>query len=147
MLIDIFLILSVVLIARLGWLVGFTKTFFTVSAGFLAIFIASKYSCGGLSLYLIFAIIALLVIILGCFAARLLNFLYMGFLDRIGGLALNVCIWLILCVNVIIPVMTQKNYISNVSKGTIYKSVSYIVRSKIPLFKNHVLPEFSKQKL
>jgi len=127
----------------LGWSVGFTRTFFAVLSGFLAIFVSNKYSYGErLNLYLIFVITALFVIVLGCFIARFIKFLYMGILDRIGGLMLNACVWLILFVNVIVPIIPNNSYALDASNSTIYRTVSHIMQSKIPLFKKCVPPQF-----
>jgi uncharacterized membrane protein required for colicin V production len=102
--IDIFLALSIVLAVWLGYSVGFTRTFFAVLAGFLAIFAASKYPHQeGLNFYLVFAITALLVIMSGGFTLRLISFFYLNILDRIGGAVLSACVWLIVSVNIIIP--------------------------------------------
>ncbi|MDR2666123.1 MAG: hypothetical protein LBB92_01575 [Endomicrobium sp.] len=129
--------------ARVGWSVGFTRIFFMILAGFLAIFVVNKYShLEGLNLCLIFVITALFIIVIGCyFITRLINFLYMNFLDKISGLVLNVCIWLMLYINIIIPtVMTNKNYALDISNGKVYKTVSYFMKSRIPLLKDYVFP-------
>jgi Ca2+/H+ antiporter len=122
-----------------GWSVGFTKIFFTILAGFLAAFISSKYSYReGLSLYLTFVVVAVLTIVLGCFIVRLVDFLCMNFLDKIGGLVLSVCVWLILCTNVIVPIMVYENYVLDKSSGKICRTVSCFIESKVPLFKGYV---------
>ncbi|MDR1784397.1 MAG: hypothetical protein LBQ99_01495 [Endomicrobium sp.] len=123
----------------MGWSIGFTRIFFAILAGFLAIFVASEYSCRkGLNLYLAFVITVLLIVAIGYFIKRLVNFLCIDFLDKIGGLAINVCVWLILYMNIIMPtVMTCENYTLDKSSGRIYKTISCFVKSKIPLFKNY----------
>lgn len=128
--------------ARIGWSVGFTRIFFVILAGFLAIFVVNKYSrLKGLNLCLIFVVTALFIIVMGCFIKRLINFLYMNFLDKISGLVLNICIWLILYINIIIPtVMVNKNYSLDISNGKVYKTVSYFMKSKIPILKDYVFP-------
>ena len=128
--------------ARIGWSVGFTRIFFVIFAGFLAIFVVNKYSrLEGLNLCLIFVVTALFIIVMGCFIKRLINFLYMNFLDKISGLVLNICIWLILYINIIIPtLMVNKNYSLDISNGKVYKTVSYFMKSKIPILKDYVFP-------
>lgn len=128
--------------ARIGWSVGFTRIFFVILAGFLAIFVVNKYSrLEGLNLCLIFVVTALFIIVMGCFIKRLINFLYMNFLDKISGLVLNICIWLILYINIIIPtLMVNKNYSLDISNGKVYKTVSYFMKSKIPILKDYVFP-------
>jgi len=140
LLIDIFLTVSTVLAAWVGWFVGFTRTFFAVLAGFLAVFAASKYPYQeGLNVYLIFIITAFFVVIVGCFVLRVINFFYLSFLDKIGGVVLNVCVCLILCVILIIPVATRKDYASG-NSTCIYKTVSSVL-SKVPYLKNYVPPK------
>ncbi|MDR1401035.1 MAG: hypothetical protein LBI98_01835 [Endomicrobium sp.] len=130
------------MIARVGWCVGFTKIFFSIFAGFLATFVISKYSYReSLSLYLIFVITALFIVIVGFFVMKLVNFLCMNFLDKIGGLMLNVCIWLVLYVIVIVPnVMICEDHVFGGSGGKIYKTVSCFVKPRIPLLKDYVFP-------
>jgi uncharacterized membrane protein required for colicin V production len=139
--IDIFLTLSVVLAVWLGWSAGFTRIFFAVLSGFLAVFAASKYPYQeGLNFYLIFAITALLVIMSGGFTLRLISFFYLNILDRIGGAALSACVWLIVSVNIIIPVVfcgTCMLY----GQSYIYKTVSRVMQSEVPVFKDYV-PQF-----
>jgi hypothetical protein len=136
--IDTFLTLSVVLIVWLGWSVGFTRTFFAVLAGFLAIFTASKYPHQeGLNFYLIFIITALLVIMLGGFTLRLIRFFYLNILDRIGGAALSGCVWLVVSVNIIIPAVFCGTCMSY-GRSYIYKTVSRVMQSKVMIFKDYV---------
>ncbi len=140
MVIDIFLALSIVLAVWLGYSVGFTRTFFAVLAGFLAIFAASKYPHQeGLNFYLVFAITALLVIMSGGFTLRLISFFYLNILDRIGGAVLSACVWLIVSVNIIIPAVFG-TYVSH-GQSHICVTVSRIIQSKIPVFRNYV-PQF-----
>jgi uncharacterized membrane protein required for colicin V production len=136
--VDIFLTLSIVLAVWLGWSVGFTRTFFAVLAGFLAIFAAYKYPHQeGLNFYLVFAITALLVIMSGGFMLRLISFFYLNILDRVGGAVLSVCVWLIVSVNIIIPTVFCGTYVSY-GQSYVYKTVSRIIQSEVPLFKDYV---------
>lgn len=140
MVIDTFLVVSIILIAWLGWSVGFTRTFFAVIAGFFAIFIANKYPYQeGINFYLVFAITALVVILIGAFMLRIISFFYLTILDKIGGLILSVCVWLIVSLNVIIPTMTHGIYaVDKSTHTTIYKIISHILQSNIPVFKNYI---------
>jgi uncharacterized membrane protein required for colicin V production len=136
--IDIFLTLSVVLSVWLGWSAGFTRTFFAVLAGFLSIFAAVKYPHQeGLNFYLVFAITALLVIMSGGFTLRLISFFYLNILDRIGGAALSACVWLIISVNIIIPAVFCGTCVSYGQSYT-YKTVSRIIQSEVPVFRDYV---------
>jgi uncharacterized membrane protein required for colicin V production len=136
--IDIFLTLSVVLAVWLGWSAGFTRTFFAVLAGFLAVFAASKYPYQeGLNFYLIFIITALLVIMSGGFTLRLISFFYLNILDRIGGAALSACLWLLVSVNIIIPAVFCGTCMSY-GQSYIYKAVFHLMQSEFPVFKDYV---------
>jgi len=135
--IDIFLTINVLLAAWIGWFAGFTRTFFAVLAGFLAVFVAGKYPYQeGLNVYLIFIMTAFFVIILGNFVLRVVNFFYLSFLDRIGGVVLNICVWLVLCVILVIPVATGRDCTSD-NSTCIYKAVSSVL-SEVPCLKNYV---------
>ncbi len=138
MAIDIFLTLSVVLAVWLGWSAGFTRTFFAVLSGFLAVFAASKYPYQeGLNFYLVFTITALLVIMSGGFTLRLISFFYLNILDRIAGAALSACVWLIVSVNIIIPAVFCGPCMSY-GQSYIYKTVSRVMQSEVPVFKDYV---------
>lgn len=138
MAIDIFLTLSVILAVWLGWSAGFTRTFFAVLAGFLAVFAASKYPYQkGLNFYLIFAITALFVVMSGGFTLRLISFFYLNILDRIGGAVLSVCVWLVVSVNIIIPVVLCGTCMSY-GQSYIYKAVSRVMQSEVTVFKDYV---------
>lgn len=146
MAIDIFLTLSVFLTAWLGWRAGFTRTFFAGLAGFLAIFAASKYPYQeGINFYLVFAITALLAIMAGGFTLRLISFFYLNILDKIGGAVLSACIWLIVSVNIIVPTVICGNHVSD-RTSHIYKTISNIMQSKIPVFKDYV-PQLLERKI
>jgi uncharacterized membrane protein required for colicin V production len=136
--IDIFLTLSVALAIWLGWSTGFARTFFAVLAGFLAVFVASKYPYQeGLNFYLIFTITALLVIMSGGFTLRLISFFYLNVLDRIGGAALSACVWLLVSVNVIIPAVFCGTCMAY-RQSYIYKTVFRVMQSELPIFKDYV---------
>jgi uncharacterized membrane protein required for colicin V production len=137
--IDIFLVVSVILIAWLGWSAGLTRTFFAVLAGFVAVFVASKYPYQeGLNFYVIFVIATLFIIMLSRFILRMISFFYLNVLDRIGGAVLGVCVWLIVAINVVIPTMTHGTHILNGSTHTIYATISHTMQSKFPIFKDYV---------
>jgi hypothetical protein len=130
----------VILVIRLGWSVGLIRTFFAVFSGFMAIFVSTKYSCQeSLKFYIIFAITALFIIMLGALTLRIISFFYLNVLDRLGGALLSVCVWLIISVNILIPTMTYgTTYTLNKSTSIIYATISNIIQSKIPIFTNWV---------
>jgi uncharacterized membrane protein required for colicin V production len=145
LLIDIFLISSIILIAWFGWNVGFTRTFFAVFAGFSAVFVATKYPYQeGINFYLIFAVTALFIFMIGAFTLRVINFFYLNILDRIGGAVLSICIWLIVSINIIIPTITQIHALDE-SKHTVHGTISDAMQFKFQGFKDYVPQLFKKQ--
>lgn len=148
LLIDIFLIVSILVIAYLGWSAGLTRSFFAVLAGFLAIFAADKYPYQeGLNYYLIFVITALFIMMLGGFVLRLVHFFYMNTVDRAGGAVLSVLVWLVVSVNVIVPTLTHGTHALDGTTRTVYKTISKSMQKSIPLFKDYVPPSLEKKVL
>jgi uncharacterized membrane protein required for colicin V production len=147
LIIDIFLIISLILIAWLGWQTGFVKSCFAVIAGFCAILAGWKYPYQeGLNFYYVFIIVALFVIIVGGIISRMIKFFYLSIFDRVGGLILSILVWLIVSVNVIIPTMISGTYGLEAQKHVVYTYVSTIMKSKISMFKNYV-PRFLEKNL
>ena len=95
---------------------------------------------------MVFAMTALFVIIVGGFTLRLISFFYLNILDKLGGAVLSVCIWLIVSVNIIIPTVIYGNHASGGTSHTIYETVSRIMQSKIPVFKDYV-PRLLERKI
>ena len=149
LLIDILLIASTVLIACLGWSAGLTRTFFAVLAGFLSIFAASRYPYQeGINYYLIFVITALFVMMIGGFVLRMVKFFFMNPVDKVGGAVLGVFVWLIVCINVVIPTLTHgTNALEGPKQNTVYKTISKTMHSNIPLFRDYVPPLLEKRVL
>jgi uncharacterized membrane protein required for colicin V production len=147
LIVDLFLVISVILIGWLGWSTGFTRTFFAAFAGFMSIFAASKYPYQeGLNFYIIFLITALFITMLGAFTLRVIKFFYLNILDRLGGMILSVFIWLIVSVNIIIPTIAGDEQVLYGSKYKIYSSISNIIQSKIPIFKDYI-PKLIERKI
>ncbi|AKL98611.1 hypothetical protein [Endomicrobium proavitum] len=142
LLIDVFLIVSVILVAWLGWQAGFTRSFFAALAGFAAMLAANMYPYKeGVNAYFVFLIAALFVILAGGFILRLVQFFYMNLVDKTCGAALGVLIWVIVAVNVVVPTLTQNLASSEGSQGTlIYKNISAGMHKKLPEFKNYIPP-------
>lgn len=149
LLIDIFLIVSVILIAYLGWSAGFTRSFFAVLAGFLAIFTASKYPYQeGINFYLVFIITTIFVMLVSGLVLRIVNFFYMKIVDRAGGAILSVTVWLIVSINVIIPTLTHGTHaLDGPAQKTLYTAISNNMHKKIPLFKDYVPPSLEQKVL
>jgi uncharacterized membrane protein required for colicin V production len=151
LLIDIFLTVSILLIFWLGWAAGLTRTFFAVLTGFLSIFAANKYPDNtGIKFYLVFCITALLVIMLGSFTIRVVNFFYLNFLDKILGAVLSVCVWAVIAVNIVIPsLMRVPNSFDTAEKSIVYKTIADAVHSKIFVFKDFkdYAPSFLEDKI
>ncbi|MDR1417697.1 MAG: CvpA family protein [Endomicrobium sp.] len=146
MIIDIFLIISLILIAWLGWQTGFIRSCFAVIAGFCAILAAWKYPYQeGFNFYYIFIIVALFVIIVGGIVSRIIKFFYLNTIDRLGGLIVNILVWLIVSVNVIIPTMISGTHGLEEQKYVVYTYVSTIMKSKVHMFEDYV-PSFLAKK-
>ncbi|GHT37709.1 hypothetical protein AGMMS49593_05390 [Endomicrobiia bacterium] len=140
MVIDIFLVISVVLIAWLGWSTGLVRAFFAVIAGFMATFVSAKCSYQeGLNVYLIFLVTALFVIMFGALILRIVSFFYLNILDRLGGALLSVCVWLIVSINILIPTIHGTHKLDK-STSTIYTAISDIIQLKIPIFTDYIPP-------
>ncbi|GHT65746.1 hypothetical protein AGMMS49556_06000 [Endomicrobiia bacterium] len=148
MVIDIFLVISVVLIAWLGWSVGLVRTFFAVLAGFMATFVSVKCSYQeSLNVYLVFLVTALFVIMLGALILRIVSFFYLNILDRLGGALLSVCVWLIVSINILIPTIAHRTHKLDKSTSTIYTAVSGTIQPRISIFTDYVHPFCLKGKL
>jgi hypothetical protein len=148
--IDIFFVIGAILVIWLGWSTGLVRTFFAVLAGFVATFVSCKYPYHeGLGTYLIFVISAMFVVTIGAFTLRIINFFYLNIFDRIGGVFLNLCIWLIVFINVITPSLASSIQLSK-SDSYIYFAIARVVQqsSKIAIFKDYMplfLSKYQKQ--
>ncbi|MCL2484952.1 MAG: CvpA family protein [Endomicrobia bacterium] len=147
LLIDIFLIVSIFLIAYLGWSAGLTRSFFAVLTGFLAILAASKYPYQeGINFYLIFVITALAVMLVGGFILRLVNFFYMNIIDKAGGAILSAAVWIIVAVNVLVPTLTHGTHaLDEPAQNSVYKTISNKMQSHISVFKDYVPPVLERK--
>jgi uncharacterized membrane protein required for colicin V production len=146
MIIDIFLVTSLILVAWIGWQAGLVRSCFAVLAGFCAILAASKYFYQeGPNFYYIFVIVALFIIIIGGIIFRVIKFFYLNFLDRLGGLVLSVLVWLIVSVNIIIPIMISGTYRLEEQNHAVYTYISKLMKSKFSMFENYV-PDFLEKK-
>ena len=139
LLVDVFLVASILVIAWFGWSAGLTRSFFAVLAGFLSIFAASIYPYQeGINFYLIFIITLVVVMMAGGFILRLVRFFFMNIVDKTGGAALSVIVWLIVAINVVIPTLTHGTRVLDGSTRTVYKTISKSMHAKIPLFKDYI---------
>ncbi|MDR2458426.1 MAG: hypothetical protein LBD41_08170 [Clostridiales Family XIII bacterium] len=143
MIVDIFFVVTIILIIWLGWSAGLARTFFAVLAGFIAIFAADKYPYQeGMNNYLIFLIAAVFIIMLGAFTLRIINFFYLNIFDRIGGAFLSLCVWIIIFINILIP--SLNNWTSlDLNNSYVYISARTI-QLKIPVFKDYIPAFFEK---
>ena len=149
LLIDVFLIVSILLIAYLGWSAGFTRSFFAVLTGFLSILAANKYPYQeGINFYLIFVITALAIMFAGGFILRLVNFFYMNTVDKAGGAVLSALVWIVVSVNVVVPTLTHGTHaLDGSAQKTIYKTISNKMHSHISIFKDYVPPALERKVL
>jgi len=141
LIIDIFLVASLIVIIKLGWSAGFTRSFFAAFAGFAAIFAASKYPFQeGANFYLVFIITALLLIAAGGFILRLVKFFYMNDFDKAAGAVLGGALWIIVCVNVIVPTLTYGTSVFDGENKSVFRIVSNGMHSYLPSLKEYVPP-------
>jgi uncharacterized membrane protein required for colicin V production len=139
LLIDIFILVSVALIAWFGWSAGLTRSFFAVLAGFVSIMAAEKYPYqSGINYYLVFVISALVFYMAGAFVLRVVRFFYMNIIDKIGGAALSVLVWFVVCINVVVPTLTYGTHALDGSAQSFYKTISTSMHKHIPFFKDYV---------
>jgi hypothetical protein len=139
LLIDILLAVNIILASYLGWKAGFTRSSFAVFTVFMSIYIATKYPYQeGINFYLIFSITAIISFMIGAFALRLVRFFYMNTLDKVGGMILNIFVWLIISVNVLVPTLTYRTAVLEGSKYSLYAIISDQLHLRMPMFKNYV---------
>jgi uncharacterized membrane protein required for colicin V production len=139
LLVDILLIINIIVAGYLGWRAGFTRSSFSVLAGFLAIYFANKYPYqDGVNAYIIFFIATLVIFILGAFVLRLVYFFYMNIVDKVGGMVLNIAVWLIISINVLVPTLTYGTAVLEGSTYSLYRVISEQMHLRIPVFKDYV---------
>ncbi len=139
LLIDIFILVSILLIAWFGWSAGLTRSFFAVLAGFVSVMAAEKYPYqSGINYYLVFAICALVFYMAGAFALRIVKFFYMNLIDKAGGAVLSVLVWFVVCVNVVVPTLTYGTQALGGSERSFYKTVSASMQKNMPFIKAYV---------
>ena len=139
LLIDILLIASILLIAWFGWSAGLTRSFFAVLAGFVSIMAAEKYPYqAGINYYLVFTICALVFYMAGAFVLRVVRFFYMNLIDKIGGAALSTLVWIVVCINVVVPTLTYGTHALDGSAHSFYKTISMSMHKNIPFFTDYV---------
>ena len=141
MLTDILFIISVFTIAWFGWKAGFVRSAFAVATGFLSFWAASAYPYQeGIKFYLVFIVTALFIFIIAALIFRLVKFLYLGVVDKTLGLALNLFVWFMVCVNVIIPTMTKDTHAPEAAQErVIFNTISDTVQKKFSIFKEYVI--------
>jgi hypothetical protein len=144
LLVDLLFAITTLLIIWLGWSAGLARTFFAVIAGFIAILAANKYPYQeGMNSYLIFLIASVFVIMIGAFTVRVINFFYLNILDRIGGMLLSVCVWLVAFIYVVIPIIVSWQQI-DVRNSYLYSVIINTMHSKTPIFKDYIPPFLEK---
>jgi hypothetical protein len=138
LIVDVFFVIGIILVIWLGWSAGLTRTFFAVLSGFIAIFASDKYPYqDGMNAYLIFSISAVFVIMVGVFTLRIINFFYLNIFDRIGGVFLSLCVWLIVFINVISPLLASRTQFCE-SNSYIYSVIVRTMQSKTLIFKDYI---------
>lgn len=127
--INVIIFVLLAFLLYIGYYAGIIKSFFAVSAGFLAIILAENYPYqAGINYYFVFAAVALIIFLIGLFIFRIVKFFYLSIFDKLAGACLGIFIWFVLSANVVIPVFNTSvekiedkttTYISNLSKETL----------------------------
>lgn len=147
LLIDVFLVVSILLVAWLGWNAGITRSFFAALAGFLAMFAVSVYPYkAGMNVYIVFIVAALFVFLIGAFVLRLVRFFFLNLLDKFVGMAFGVVLWLIVSVNIVVPTLAKNlPQAQGAENTTVYKSIASVLHTNVPQFGDFV-PSYIKNK-
>jgi len=131
-LIDILLIVLLLFFFYIGFKAGIIRSFFAVTAGFIAIILAENYPNQiGINYYLIFCVSAGSVYLMGLFVLRLVDFMFLSFFDKLAGSCLSILIWVILSANCIIPSITNGN---NKLETKIVTNISHLSSKIFPSF-------------
>lgn len=134
--INIIIFLLLAFLLYIGYYAGIIKSFFAVSAGFLAVVLAEQYPYQiGINYYFVFAAVALIVFLIGLFIFRVVKFFYLSIFDKFAGACLGFFIWFVLSANFVIPIFNNSvekfedkttSYISSLSKETLPVFDKYI---------------------
>lgn len=135
-LIDVLLIVSLLFFFYIGFRAGIIRSFFAVTAGFVAIILAKNYPHQvGINYYLIFCVSAVSIYITGLFVLRFANFMFLSFFDKFIGSCLGILIWIVLSANCIIPSVTNDN-----------KKLETKIVTNITHLSSKIFPSFGKYK-
>ena len=74
----------------------------------------------------------------GAFVLRVVKFFYMNLIDKAGGAVLSVLVWLVVCVNVVVPTLTYGTQALGGSERSFYKTVSASMQKNMPFIKAYV---------
>jgi len=139
---DIIIILLLLFLLYIGYYAGIIKSFFAVSAGFFAILLAENYPYQiGINYYLVFAVTAFVIFLIGLLIFKIVKFLYLSIFDKIAGACLGFFVWFVLSANFVIPVLNKS---ADKAETVTTKTSSYIsdFSSKVfPVFGQYV-PKF-----
>ncbi|MDR1928532.1 MAG: hypothetical protein LBQ07_00340 [Endomicrobium sp.] len=145
---DVFLVVTTILMAWIGWSIGLTRVFFSVFAGFISIVIIFKYVFQeGSNFFLIFTIVLLSVVLIYSFISKTVNFFHLNILDRFGGMLLGLFIWFILFVNIVVPTVNYKGFLLNkLVYTTVHTFIDDIIYSKISVIYDYIIQLFEIKK-
>ena len=139
LIINIIVILTLIFLICIGFQAGIVRAVFAVAAGFFAVILAENYPYQyGINYYLIFAVSAFAIFLVGMFVFKILKFLCLSFFDKIAGAVLGVCLWFIISANFLVPVITHE--VENV-ENNFMDSCTNIIRKQVPFFSEYI-PNF-----
>ncbi len=137
--INIIVIFALILLICIGFQTGIVRAVFAVAAGFFAVILAENYPYQyGINYYLIFAVSAFAIFLIGVFVFKILKFLCLSFFDKIAGAVLGVCLWFIISANFLVPVITHE--VEN-AENNFMDSCTNVIRKQVPFFSEYI-PNF-----
>jgi hypothetical protein len=132
-LIDIFLLISIILIAWFGWHLGVLKSFLLIFAvALLFLFVANDFQLSkkGTDFYLLIALVVLFIVIMAVFL-RVVKFFHLSILDKVGGAVLSVYVWIGLSIDVLVPIIASTLDIPICIGTLVYKTAFCLSQFKI----------------
>lgn len=121
---DIIIILLLLFLLYIGYYAGIIKSFFAVTAGFFAIILAENYPYQiGINYYLVFAVTAFFIVLIGLLIFKIVKFLYLSIFDKIAGACLGFFVWFIISANFVIPVLNKS---ADTAETVTTKTSSYL---------------------
>lgn len=125
---DIIVLVLVLLFCIAGFKTGIVTTIFSVTSGYIGLYIATKYSGQlGMNFYLVFALVAVAVIALGLFLGHIAQDKLLGTIDNVMGMILGAGFGVMIISILMFPVLNKLSW-----KNQVYVVSSYSGTHVIP---------------